>query len=661
MDRVQQLTTTLRRLQTFRRQYDANRLKYYKQYVGVRDTKLFPDKITARSSVSSRYAYSNVEALVSRVHDAFFAYEDWFECKPRGAQDALAAMSLDMVLKYKLRKAKFTSVFEDVVRNICIYGHAAIKVDWDYDYEVVTKPQAIPLMDPTTGQPVIDPQTGAPVPAKIIPTQVKVPRSCPKFTAIDVFDLLVDPDGHTIVHLTEKTVGQMLREAEVNPQLYYPDALQKLVDNIKMNGKPDVDPMEVLVRLAEIWNVPEKTCSLLTFSADFKENLAYKDQRYSIRTGANITSYKRALYTGDPILLWDGPNPYLHQQPPILHTSYVKLPNEIFGIGAVETISSLADSFDMMLNMISDNWNININKRYAYDTQADIDHDALNNLNIPGGKVGVVGDPTKVIFPLPAFTPASGDYQILPLYKGLIEMTSGISDFYTHGVGSSGGNDTATGISQVISEGNYRFKQFIRNLELDLVQPLLSQCAALCQQFMTDQEEITITDAPSGIKKLAWVQPEELLGAVDFDIVAANYSNNKIIRQRNLMNLAGLLAQSPYIREDVAITALLKAFEVPNADQFVKTPDEMQAEHQANLKEQVELMMLESMLATESKARLQQSKPQTSKGADGRPRTTNPAGPFKGAGLTSEIRSVASDLTGARDLGLGGLGEVPSK
>src|SRR4029077_5025430 len=111
----------------------------------------------------------------------------------------------------------------------------------------------------------------------------------------------------------------------------------------------------------------------------------------------------------------------------------------------------------------------------------------LNSFNVPGGKVGVSGNPNDVILPLPMKTPNAQHYQILELYKGMIEQTSGVSDFYSKGVGSPKGNRTATGINQVIGESNFRFKLFIRNLELDIWQPMLEMVSSMILQFLPDQ------------------------------------------------------------------------------------------------------------------------------------------------------------------------------
>lgn len=671
------VSSRLRRMLNFRRMFDQKRLGFYRQYLGQRDQALFPDNVTKRSNTFVPYPFSNVETIVSRVHDAFFSFWPWFDSRGRGAEDDHAAEQLGLVLDQKLKEANFVRSFEDLVRNICIYGHGALKVDWDWDYDEIMTAQPIPLIDPNTQQPVPNPQTGAPLVIGFQPTMQKVPRCRPKFTAIDVYDLLVDPDGGFVAHMSEKPLGLMLREAEQNPNLYFPEALQELQANISK----EKDAANVIVRMAEFWDELDGTYTVITFGDD-REAIAFKDARMANRAGASYSSFRRKVYGGRPIVLWHGANPFMHKKAPILYTSYVKLPNEIYGIGAIEVISDLSESLNKMVNMVTDNWNLGINRRYAYDTTADIDHEALNTANVPGGKVGVTGDPSKVLMPLPFFTPQTGDYALIEMYKGMIEMTSGVADFYNKGVGSAQGNRTATGINSVINEANYRFKMFIRNLELDILQPMLKMCASNIQQFVRDDQEVLITDAPPGFPKYAYVKPEEMLGNMDFDIVAANYAANKQVRQRNLLAFAQLAGQSNYLNERPALLEMAKVFEIRNMQGLLKTDQQLQQESAAAMQQQVAMMQLEAQKEAALmilQARLQvlvnDAKPITVKGPNGgtsikraggpgqgagggRPRSGyQPEGKLPGAGLSSAVREFAQNM-GANALGMEGMGEM---
>ena len=695
---VQRTLNSLRRMRYFRRQYDARRAYYYRQYLGQRDVKLYPDNETPRANTFVPYPRSNVETVVTRTMDAFFSLDPPIETRGRSPEDEAAAPNMQLVLLTGLHRAKWVDKIELHVRNLCIYGHGGIKVDWDFDYDVVTAPEPVYMMqpqpDPVTGQPimnpdgtpsmmpVMNPMTGAPLQ---IGTQVvtkKIPRNRPKLTPIDVFDLLVDPDGGIVANLSEKTYAQILREAEMNPNLYAQEGLDKLAKELSSFEDKDA----ILIRMAEVWDETRNTVTLITFGED-AEAISWKDLRYSYRN-ANYSSYKRKVLAGNPILLYHGPNPYMHQRAPILHTSYCKLSGEVFGIGVVEAISDLSDAMNRFCNMITDNWNLAINRRYAYDVNADIDMAALNKLNVPGGKVAVSGDPSKVIMPLPFFTPQAGDYQIMELFKTQIEMANGISDYYAKGMGGAQGNRTSSGINQLITESGYVFKNFIRNYEMDILQPMLEMCSSMYQQFCTDYVEYQVTNAPPTMPKAGRISIERILGNYSFDFVGANYATNKIIKQRNMMAFLQIAAKTPYANMGEFLRETGKVMEIPNINRLIKPDEQVNQEQQQMVSTQQQAMVMEKLLDTESKAivagiakaepnsvtahakqmqliledmlgQAGEIEPPPAKNihnSEGRPGAPGNGSPLPGGGVNSQMRSIAQS-TGANALGLGGLGE----
>lgn len=589
----------LSRCLRFRRQYDAPRLILYRQYIGQRDTQYFPDRVTPRSNTFIKYPFANVDAITARVQDAFFSYLPWFQVNGRGVNDADAAEAMQLVLAYMLQKSQFIQAFEMLLKNILIYGHGAIKVDWDWATDTVQYAEPQYAMQPgPNGQPVplMDPNTGQPIVMGYKPASKQVPRMCPKFYPIDVFDLLVDPDGGITAHMTERAFGDLKREAQAKPDAFDPQGFADLTSRI---GAASTDPDSVTVRMAEVWNEIDDTCTLMTYGED-REAIGLKDARYAYRATA-YSPYKRQLYGGENIVLYHSTNDFPHKKSPILHTSYVKVPGEVYGLGAVELISDLVESLNKAVNMIQDNWNLGINKRYAINTDADIDHESLNNFNVPGGKVFIAGNPNDALMELPTHTPSEQDYQIIPLFKNVIEMTSGISDFYAQGVGTSA-NDTASGINSIITETNYKFRMFIRNLELDIVQPMLQMCASMVQRYITDEYEVSLTQENPTIEKYPRVRPEELIGTFDFDIMAANYATNKTVRQRNILAFANWAAQSPYWDPYGGSLEIAKAFEIPNPHKMLKQPQQVQMEQQMAQQQQLHMAALEHMAKTESKA-----------------------------------------------------------
>jgi hypothetical protein len=603
---------TLARLRNFRRPYDQRRSYFYRQYVGQRDRRLYPDNITPRSNTFVPYAQSNVDAVVGRVRDAFFAIDPPIEARAKGGVD-YAAMQMQNVLLTVLKRAHWVTRIEELTTNICIYGHGGIKVDWDWDTQTVTGPEPVyamqPVMDQNTGQPILNPD-GSPVQLPVIgpdgnPIQTGVqmaskivPRNCPKFTVVDIYDLLIDPDEDIVAHMVEKSYGQLMREATNNPNLYLPEALAEIVSRV--NQYTEEDREGIIIRIAEIWDGTKQEVTLLTSTDDW-DALSWKDRRYQYRN-ASYSAYKRRVYNGPSVILYTGPNQFAHKRCPILHMPYTRVPGDVYGLGLIERISDLNEGINVFVNMITDNWNMGINRRYAYDTQADIDHDQLDQGNVPGGKVGVTGDPNKVLAPLPFFTPQSGDYMILDLYKGMIEMSSGISDFYAKGMGSPTGNRTSSGISQVINESGYIFKRFIGNMEIEILQPICEMVASMIQQFGTDELEWDITNAQPGIPKYGRVKLESLIGNYSFDFVGANYATGKVIKQRNLMAFYNIAMQSPYAQQGEFLREIARAMEIPYANRLLKSEQEVQQAASQAQQSTFQQEVLHKLLDFESKA-----------------------------------------------------------
>jgi len=604
---------TLSRLRNFRRPYDQRRSYFYRQYIGQRDRRLYPDNLTPRSNTFVPYSQSNVDAVVSRTRDAFFSIDPPIETRSRGGTDE-AAENMQRVLLTCLKRADWMTKLEEFLTGDAIYGHYALKVDWDWDYETVMGPEPVfamqPVLDPNTGQPIIDANTGQPSMIPItgvtgqpiqIGTQLvtkRVPRNCPKLIPIDIYDFLMDPDGDILAMLVEKPYGQFMREFEQNPKMYRPEAVAEITKNIMKYKSESRDG--ILIRIAEIWDKTKQEVILIT-SPDDWDALSWKDRRYQYRN-ASLSAYKRDLYNGPAIILYNGPNPFAHKRIPILHMPYTKVPGDAFGYGLIERISDLNEGINVFTNMITDNWNMGINRRVAYNTEMDIDHEQLDQGNVPGGKVAVTGDPSKGIMPLPTFTPNSNDYMILDVYRSMIEMASGVSDFYAKGVGSPTGNRTSSGISQVINESGYTFKRFISNFEIQILQPLCEIVAALIQQYGTDEMEYEITGLPPGIPKYGRVPLSSLIGSYSFDFVGANYATGKVVKQRNLMAFYNIAMQSPYANQGEFLREIARCMEIPNQNRLLKPDQQVQAEAAQSRQMAYQEELIRELLKIEGKA-----------------------------------------------------------
>jgi hypothetical protein len=178
-------------------------------------------------------------------------------------------------------------------------------------------------------------------------------------------------------------------------------------------------------------------------------------------------------------------------------------------------------------------------------------------------------------------------------------MSSGISELAT---GLAQANGTASGISQVINESGYVFKLFIRNFEVEVLQPMCEMVASMIQQFGTNEMEYSITNAPPGIPKYGQVKLKDLIGNYSFDFVAANYATGKVVKQRNMMAFYNIAMQSPYLQQGEFLREIAKCMEIPYAQRLLKSDQEVQQNAAAQSQAALQQEVIKDLLRFESKA-----------------------------------------------------------
>jgi len=640
----------LERLRNFRRPYDSRRDNLYSQVIGYSNPRTFPDKKTPRSNISVPYPFANFDQVRAVIMEALFMTDPPFEVLPRGLKDSDSALAMQRVLELMvLQRGRLRQAMTEYIGGLAIYGFYPIYVGWDWDYDTVPDFAIQPLTNPD-GSLQIDYATLQPRLGRV-PVRRKVPRNRPLYKPIDIYDLLIDPDGTYVARTFDKTFPQMLREqemaAEAGQRLYADDALAK-IDRYLLN-QPDRDSQ--LIHIAELWDAISNTATLVATPPD-QEILSYKDHRFANRS-ASYSTWRRSICDIQPLLLTPRyENPYLHCKVPILYTNYTKLPGETFGTGVVEPVAEVVEHINNMIRAIEDNWNLGVNQRYALDRERVIDLEGLMLANVPGGLIFGDGDVDKWMKEIPTHTPSPGDYSILALYQQMIETGSGQSDFYSRGVGTPRGNETATGITSVIAQASKRLVGVVQQIEEDIIEPLLQMTASNIQQFITDEVEVRITDEmpviPKTQSQFLTIAPADLAGSFDFRLMGSLYMENRMVQQTHALQLAEILAGSPYVKHPQAEWELMRLFRIPYPNRLLKTEEEVQQEQLMMLQQQLGLAQLQQQMGLIPDAREQGTNGKGGKA----PRSyakpaSNPA--------TTEVRQQGQQ-TGLNALGLEGLG-----
>jgi hypothetical protein len=626
--------------------------------------KTYPDG-SPRSNIFMPYGFANVRHVTAGLTESLFGIDPPFVTLPAGKADEEAARHMQPVLELMvLRKGRLRGAITDFVIMLATYGWAAFDVGWDWDFDLVYEWQVKPMQpgpdtppaligqNPQNGQPlVLHPLTGQPAMERV-KALVPVPRNRPRYTALDVYDVLVDPDGRHVARLFDKTVPQMLRENLVAKQagydLYSQDALETLKAKVMESGDAAED-QNALVRVAEVWDTVNGTFTLSVHEQD-QNTLNYKDQRY-VNRASQYTQYRRRMAQVDKALLATGHNPYAHCRTPILYTSYTKLPGEMFGMGVIEPAFGLNEALNSNLSRLSDKMDLGINQRFIYDAARNVDLGDLQDVNVPGALIASYGDATNFLHPIPVDVPTPGDYGLLPIYQSAIEVAASVSDAFQRGIGSTSGNKTATGIQSVIQESNRGMGLVARQISEDILEPTLQMTAANIQQFITDDIEIKITDEQPFIPKVQseflTITPSQIAGNYDFRIPGAAYMENRFVLQNNarmMMEMAAKIAPE-YLKPGVAVEEMFTLHRIPYPHRFIKTEEEVVAERQQQFQQQVLLAAVSGQADVEKEKVKQQAK------GDG----STPKRPEKTVDdVSGQARQFAQRM-GSNALGTGGL------
>jgi hypothetical protein len=543
---LEQIKTDYKAAKGYREQYETNWLECARQYLSHSNQKLYPDGKTKRSNVFVPYAFANVEGVVSRVADVTVPNAEWFSETGSETQDTVNASKLYKLMKYGHRKGNFRARFEDFLRVWATYGCALAKVYWLRTSE--RKVQYVPLEE---------------APNQIAMTMAEESEEYPVFETLSPFEVYVDPaassveEARYIIHAPGEGVTVSHIESLAKRGIYKEEALSGLKEALGESYKPST-----LVRIFEYWTNDEVwTVTGLDRGGQEGQN----DELHSYRDASQSTFVK--VQDVGEIILRNGVNEYKHGRKPFVGDSYTRLPGQVYGIGIIEPNKKLQSTLNTMVNMIVDNWNQGINRRYVQSLDRVEDPTQFYMANIPGGVINSYGDADKAIFPLPSFAPTTQEFTIVDLMKSMIALSSGQEDFYSRGMGSGRSNRTAGGIAAVMDQLSYRFKDAVRNLEDRVLVPTLQMEAIMWQQFTPVERQVRITG-----EEPMMVQPEEIRKEFDFVPSAAS---NMFSRQETLQGLAQyaqLFGNSPFTDQFELASAFADLVKLPPKIVIPKPP-----------------------------------------------------------------------------------------
>lgn len=490
-----------------------------------------PDETTAdRSRIARPVLYEAVEGIHANLLNALFpANERFFSVFGKSETDHQQARQIEEFLRQKLEDASFIEKYALFLKQAIITGNTVAAVPWRTTRQARRSDQPITLFGITVGYQKI--------------TQDEIVYNGPEFEVIDIFDFLVDPDA------TDFESAKVIRKVE--------RCLQDLKNNPAYRNLEELQPVSHFSVDADEAN---KVSRRRTFGLDepIEPNQPADSVKLLEAWGDFIIGEKIfrnhvcVIANGTTVIRFE-PNPYDSGMKPFIFTNFIPVPNEIYGIGAIEKSLGLQHAINTLTNQKLDVINLSINSPFTYLINDDV-FDPETLVTRPGALIPVKNhDTLRPIQYLNNFTVAFTEIADL---KAEAQEATGASKYFTGGSNTQA--KTATEVTELVNGGTQKFSACLSHLEHTSLEPFLKIVFENAKQFIREPESLCVGHS-NGQPQFQNISPELL------KITNCNFridgSRGLLFRQQELRAITTFLQlvnANPNLQKHVNLLTLYK-------------------------------------------------------------------------------------------------------
>lgn len=417
-----------------------------------------------RSRVARPVLYEAVEAIHSNLLNVMFpGNERFFSVLGKREQDHRNALMIEEFLRGKLEEVGFFEKYAQFLKQAIVIGNTIAAVPWRRK---------------TVKRRVNRPVTlfGVPVGTQKVTVEELIYNG-PDFEVLDMFDVMIDPDEPDFEKAKViRKLERSLLTLQQNPVYSNLAGLQSKSCTEEESHKTSRRQAFGIQRSTPENNSTQRdTVHLLEAWGDFRID----DELYE--------NYVCVIANNERVIRFE-PNPYDYGLKPFVFTTFIPVPNEVYGIGAIEKSIGLQHAINTLTNQKLDVINLSINNPFTYLINDDVfDPDTV--VTRPGALIPVKShDTLRPIAYLNNFTVAFTEIEDL---KAEIQEATGALKYFT-GSDQAGGARTATEVSALVSGGAQKFSFFISHLENTTLEPFLRMAFENAKQFMREPQTLRI-------------------------------------------------------------------------------------------------------------------------------------------------------------------------
>lgn len=559
---------------SYRSQWDDMAIDGYKKLVGYKEETEEERKArergeAVRANLHIPRTYQIVDTIRARMVMAFFKTYPYVEFIPQPSyqtrfslqQSEDKAKIASALVNEQLRKNDVIAKYHDYITSLLIFPKGYLGVGWRYEEDFIKKKVPVPEIVQTPFGPQY---TGNSV-YQIQESREKI-WDDNEIVNIDYFDFWPDPKGSTLDDCRGVFQREFLTYDELFQRLQFLEWLDEGIIYLK-------SPEELweLQGGAHLERGREQRMSEIGFSDNGLDIFANsEDEKLKGNAEFEILHYwednRHTMTVNRQKTVYDGPSPYWrHRKKPFVCSSYERLPNEFFGMSAVQIISDLQEEENAIHNQRTDNVNFILNKMWKVRRGADIDESEL--VSRPHGVIYM--DRIDDVEEVQTTDVAASSFTQQNIISTVMENTLATPPVIQGA--ESRGDKTATETMKQTGNAGMRFDvklAIFKDLDLKRLLMLMDMNN---QQFIDGDRlvRLGVDDAA----KWRSINPGDLIGEFDYRPAGANVdpAANKQVRREQLSHMMQFLLQAgvPFVDYHKLIEEWLQSFDIENAEKYI--------------------------------------------------------------------------------------------
>lgn len=487
------------------------------------------------------YIFNIVENAYPKITKSLFSVRPYIPYLPVNRKDpdsSIKAENMTKLVEWELdNKMKGRLVYNEILRNTCMYGTGISKQTWKLEERKVVKRQDVAELE-------TDPETGLTVQTtRTLPMETtEITYDAPLMQNIPLEDFFFDPYATDIDSASY-----------VIHRYYLP--MYKILDMCKQ-GQLSISPNELKKKLDSSQGDNNQYDKSAAIGYNNKPN-----RKNEIEVLEYWTDDVKCLVLNQTIVGLVTNNPFWHRRKPFSKWECVPVSGEFYGIGIIEMCAQLQQELNTTRNQRIDNVAYALNRMYSILRTANIDPAQLKSR--PNGFIEV--DDHNDIKELDVNDVPSSAYTEETVIKNDMDVTSGVYN-YTRGEPADR-RETATTASILAQAGNDRFESQVLQIGWGGFSDSALQLAWLNRQYIDRQTEIVVV-GDNGKEETVDISQEDI--DVDLQIIPAPSSlfsaANKQIQQNALVQLSNILVNNPVVNQKEYLKRVFEAFDFSNPD-----------------------------------------------------------------------------------------------